>query len=97
MIPLLNLSVLGISFVVFHDKAKRTQQENLLLHYCIERREFKGCFTGVNFQIVTSKGLRKNYCLDILRQKKVQGTVTRKFSLICHSSAKRLALMLKGC
>ena len=30
MIALLNLSVLGFSFVVFHDKAKRTQQENLL-------------------------------------------------------------------
>ena len=29
----------------------------------MERREFKGCFTGVNFQIVTCKGLRKNYCL----------------------------------
>ena len=69
----------------------------ILLHHCIERREFKGFFTGLNFQIVTSKGLRKNYCLDILRQKKVEGTVTWKFSLIFHSSAKRLALMLKGC
>ena len=29
MIALLNLSVLGFSFV-FHDKAKRTQQGNLL-------------------------------------------------------------------
>ena len=29
MITLLNLSVLGFSFV-FHDKAKRTQQENML-------------------------------------------------------------------
>ena len=32
MIALLNLSVLGFSFVVvFHDKAKRTQQEDLLM------------------------------------------------------------------
>ena len=31
MIALLNLSVLGFSFVVFHDKTKRTQQGNLLL------------------------------------------------------------------
>ena len=33
MIALLNLSVLGFSFVfvVFHDKAKRTQQRNLLV------------------------------------------------------------------
>ena len=30
LIALLNLSVLGFSFVVFHDKTKRTQQENLL-------------------------------------------------------------------
>ena len=30
MIALLNLSVLEFSFVVFHDKAKRTQQGNLL-------------------------------------------------------------------
>ena len=30
MIALLNLSVLGFSFVVFHNKAKRTQQGNLL-------------------------------------------------------------------
>ena len=30
MIALLNLSVLGFSFVVFHDKAERTQQGNLL-------------------------------------------------------------------
>ena len=30
MIALLNLSVLGFSFIVFHDKAKRTQQGNLL-------------------------------------------------------------------
>ena len=30
MIALLNLSVLGYSFVVFHDKAKRTQQGDLL-------------------------------------------------------------------
>ena len=30
MIALLNMSVLGFSFV-FHDKAKRTQQENLLI------------------------------------------------------------------
>ena len=35
MIALLNLSVLGSSFVVpfvFHDKAKRTQQGNLLAY-----------------------------------------------------------------
>ena len=30
LIALLNLSVLGFSFVVFYDKAKRTQQGNLL-------------------------------------------------------------------
>ena len=30
MQPWLNLSVLGFSFVVFYDKAKRTQQEDLL-------------------------------------------------------------------
>ena len=30
MIALLNLSVLGFSFVVFHGKAKRTQQGDLL-------------------------------------------------------------------
>ena len=30
VVALLNLSVLGFSFVVFHDKAKRTQQGNLL-------------------------------------------------------------------
>ena len=30
MIALLNLSALGFLFVVFHDKAKRTQQGNLL-------------------------------------------------------------------
>ena len=30
MIALLNLSVLGFLLVVFHDKAKRTQQGNLL-------------------------------------------------------------------
>ena len=29
MIALLNISVLGFSFVAFHDKAKRTQQGNL--------------------------------------------------------------------
>ena len=29
-IALLNLSVLGFSFLVFYDKAKRTQQGNLL-------------------------------------------------------------------
>ena len=32
MIALLNLSVLGFSFVVFHDKAKRTQQGDLLVN-----------------------------------------------------------------
>ena len=32
MIALLNLSVLGFSFVVFHDKAKRTQEGDLLGH-----------------------------------------------------------------
>ena len=68
----------------------------IFLHHCIERKEFKGYSTGVNFQIITSKGLRKNYCLDILRQKMVQGTLTNKLALICHSSAKRLALMLNG-
>ena len=31
LIALLNLSVLGSSFVVFHDKTKRTQQGNLLI------------------------------------------------------------------
>ena len=30
MIALLNLCVLGFSFVVFHDKSKRTQQGDLL-------------------------------------------------------------------
>ena len=29
----------------------------ILLHHCIERKGFKGCSTGVNFQIITSKGL----------------------------------------
>ena len=31
MIALLNLSILGFSFVLIHDKAKRPQQGNLLL------------------------------------------------------------------
>ena len=31
LVAVLNLSVVGFSFVVFHDKAKRTQQGNLLL------------------------------------------------------------------
>ena len=30
LIALLNLSVFGFSFVVFHDKAKRTQQGDVL-------------------------------------------------------------------
>ena len=37
MIALLNLSVLG--FVVFHDKAKRTQQGNLLVLSNIQRND----------------------------------------------------------
>ena len=39
MIALLNLSVLGFSFVVFHDKAKRTQQGDLLVQTCRHRVE----------------------------------------------------------
>ena len=61
----------------------------ILLHHCIERKEFKGNSTF--------KSSYLKVCLNILRQEKVQGTVTRKFAMICHSSAKRLALMLKGC
>ena len=37
LIALLNLYVLGFSFVVFHDKAKRTQQGNLITHGRVEK------------------------------------------------------------
>ena len=51
LIALLNLSALGFSLVVFHDKAKRTEQGNLLLltplpetgtpgHFCARRLAF---------------------------------------------------------
>ena len=89
------------------DTPKALEASSLFLSvfqsfYCITAsrgQNLKGCFTGVNFQIVTSKGLRKNYCLVFryFEAEEGQVTVTRKFSLICHSSAKWLALMLKGC
>ena len=41
MIALLNLSVFGFLFAVFHDKAKGTQQGNLLPTYPISNPVFK--------------------------------------------------------
>ena len=43
MIALLNLSVLGFSFVVFHDKARRTQQGNLLARNTLNQQI---CYIG---------------------------------------------------
>ena len=46
LIAVLNLSALGFSFVVFHDKAKRTQQGNLVMGKCILNDEVR-CYESL--------------------------------------------------